>query len=115
MFNSDFQSDWDKLFCSLTHLPQCPIYASVNQVSIISDNDLSPIRRQAIIYTNAKLLSIRLQRIFNKNTKFFIHENTYQNIVCKMTAIVSRGVGWGWGVGGGGWGGLGGVGGEGVR
>ena len=32
---------------------------SVNQVSIGSDNGLSPIRRQAIIYTNAGLLSIR--------------------------------------------------------
>ena len=34
------------------------IYASVNQVSIGSDNGLSPIRRQAIIWTNAVLLSI---------------------------------------------------------
>ena len=30
----------------------------MNQVSIGSDNDLSPIRRQAIIWTNAGLLSI---------------------------------------------------------
>ena len=34
------------------------IYASVNQVSIGSDNGLSPIRRQAIIWTSAWLLSI---------------------------------------------------------
>ena len=33
------------------------MYASLNRVSIGSDNDLSPIRRQAIIYTNAELLS----------------------------------------------------------
>ena len=33
-------------------------YASVNWVSIGSDNGLSPIRRQAIILTNAGLLSI---------------------------------------------------------
>ena len=33
----------------LTHLPLCRIYASMNCVSIGSDNDLSPIRRQPII------------------------------------------------------------------
>ena len=34
------------------------MYASVNRVSVGSDNDLSPIRRQAIIGINAGLLSI---------------------------------------------------------
>ena len=44
----------------LTHLPLVPyIYASVNRVNIGSDNALSPIRCQAIIKTNAGLLSIR--------------------------------------------------------
>ena len=33
----------------LTHLPSCRIYASVEQVSIDSNNGLSPILRQAII------------------------------------------------------------------
>ena len=28
---------------------------------------------------------------FNQNTKFFIHENAFENIVCKMVAILSRG------------------------
>ena len=37
---------------------QCLIYASGNRVSIRSDNGLSPIRRQAIIWINAMLLSI---------------------------------------------------------
>ena len=36
----------------------CHIYASVNLVSIGSDNGLSPMRRQAITWTNACLLSI---------------------------------------------------------
>ena len=36
------------------------IYASVNWISIGSDNGLSPIRRQAIIQTNARSLSIGL-------------------------------------------------------
>ena len=49
----------------LTHLPH--IYASVNRVCIGSDNDLSPIRRQAIIKTNAASLSISLfGTIFNE-------------------------------------------------
>ena len=38
---------------SLLISPGCRIYASVNWVSIGSDNDLSPGRHQAIIWTNA--------------------------------------------------------------
>ena len=38
----------------------CHIYASVNWVSIGSDNGLSPVWCQAITWTNAVLLSIRL-------------------------------------------------------
>ena len=34
----------------------CPIYASVNRVRIASDNGLSPIRFQAIIWTNARIM-----------------------------------------------------------
>ena len=41
----------------LTHLPLVP--HTVNRVSIGSDNGLAPIRHQAIILTNAGLLSIR--------------------------------------------------------
>ena len=45
----------------LTHLPLVPhIYASVNWVIIGSGNGMSPVRRQAIIWTNAGLLSIEL-------------------------------------------------------
>ena len=45
---------------SIIHLisPQCRIYASVNWVSIGSDNGLSPIQPQAIIYTYVGSLSI---------------------------------------------------------
>ena len=35
----------------------------------------------------------KLQWNFNQNTKFFIHENAYENIVCEMAAILSRGGG----------------------
>ena len=44
--------------CSQLISPLCCIYASMNWVSICSDNGLSPIRRQAIILTNAGLLPI---------------------------------------------------------
>ena len=37
---------------------QCRIYVLVNWISIGSVNGLAPIRRQAIIWTNASLLSI---------------------------------------------------------
>ena len=43
----------------LTYLPLVRIYASVNRVSIGSDNGLAPNRRQAIIWTIAGLLSIK--------------------------------------------------------
>ena len=45
-------------------------------------------------------LSNKLQQNFNQNTKFFIHENAYENIVCEMVAILSGGGGGG---GGGEW------------
>ena len=48
-------SVWDQK--GLTHLPPVP-HMSVNWVSIGSDNGLSPIQHQAIIQTNAGLLSI---------------------------------------------------------
>ena len=35
----------------LTHLPYCRIYASVNWVSIGSDNDLSPIQHQGGLFS----------------------------------------------------------------
>ena len=43
---------------SKCHLPQCHIHESLNWVSIGSDISLSPIRCQAIIWTNIDLLSI---------------------------------------------------------
>ena len=37
------------------------------------------------------LVRNKLQWNFNQNTKLFIHENTSENIVCQMAAILSRG------------------------
>ena len=55
-------------------------YMSVNWFSIGSDNGLSPVWRQAITWTNAKLLSIRplgtnLSENLNENTKLLICKN----------------------------------------
>ena len=66
----------------LTHLlslpppPPCRIHAPVIWVSIGSDNGFSPIRRQAIIWTNVWLLSIgplgtNFSDILTKNTKMY--------------------------------------------
>ena len=53
-----------------TNLPS--VYASVNWVSIGSDNCLSPGRRQAIIWTNDNILSTRLQGTYFKEILFEI-------------------------------------------
>ena len=71
-----------------THLPKCHIYASVTWVSIGSGNGLSPVRRQAITWATADLLSIEpLGTNFSEiwlQYKLFIHENAYENVVCAM-------------------------------
>ena len=61
-----------------------------------SGNGLSPIRHQAITWTNATLMSIgplgtNFNEILNQNTKLFIHENALENVFCEMAAILSRG------------------------
>ena len=60
-----------------------------------SDNGLVPYRRQLIIWTNARSLSIEpLGAIFSEilfKIKKCIHQNASENIVCEMAAILSRG------------------------
>ena len=65
----------------------------MNRVNMSSDNGLSPGRRQAIISTYVLILLIGplgtnfseiLIEIFNQRTAF-------ENIVCEMAAILSRG------------------------
>ena len=78
------------MYCALalTHLTLVPhIYTSVNRISVGSDNGLSPVRRQAIVNWT---LRNKLQWNFDKNTKLFIQENAFENIVCDMAAILSR-------------------------
>ena len=71
------------------------MYTSVNQVSIASDNGLSPIRRQAIIRTSAGLfligpLGTNLPEILTTIQKKIIIENASENIVYEMATILSR-------------------------
>ena len=67
---------------------------SVNLVSFASGNGLSPVRCQAITWTSADLLSIgptlgnKFKWNSNENRKLFIHENTFENVICKIAAIL---------------------------
>ena len=68
--------------------PWCCIYASVNWASIGSGNGLSPVRRQAITWTRAGLLSIGLngnefQWNSNRNSVIFIQENAFEIVICQ--------------------------------
>ena len=59
----------------------------------VSDNDLSPGRYQAIIYTNARMLLTGHRGTifnFNKKTTIFIQEKGFENFVCIMVVILSR-------------------------
>ena len=79
----------------LTHLPTGAAYM---RQGIASYSSYPPIRCQAINKTNAWLLSIgplwtKLQWNFHQNSKFFIQENAFENVVFEMAAILSRGDG----------------------
>ena len=61
--------------------------------SIASDNGLWPGRRQAIIWNNVGILFIGplgTNFNFNRNSIIFIVENMFENVVCEMSAILSR-------------------------
>ena len=76
-------------WCRVTHI-------FVSKLTIIgSDNDLSPGRRQAIIWTNDGILLIRtLLTNFSekpkRNSFIFIQENAFENVVCETGSISSR-------------------------
>ena len=58
-----------------------------------SDNGLLPGWHQAIIWTNAGILSIhrnKLQWNLKRNLYIFIQENAVENVVCQTAAILSR-------------------------
>ena len=79
-------------YCRLTHWGRVT-HICVGKLTIIgSDNDLSPERRQAIIWTNAVnwTLGNKLQWNYSRNSNIFIEENTFENVVCEMLFISSR-------------------------
>ena len=68
----------------------------VNKLTIMgSDNGLSPGRRQAIIWTNAGILSIgplgiNFSKKIYQNYNIFIQPNAFKSFVCELAAILSR-------------------------
>ena len=80
----------------LTHFPMCCIYASVNWVIIGSGNGVSPVRRQAITWTQCWLIvnwtpGKKFQWNLNQNSTIFFQENSFEDVVCRMAAICPRG------------------------
>ena len=66
-----------------------------NLTIIVSDNGLSPDRRQAIIWTNAGIkliehLGTKIELNIDRISNIFIHENAFKKVVCKMVAILYR-------------------------
>ena len=75
--------------------PWWRISESANWVSTGSDNGLMPVQRQAIIWTNADLLSIgplgtKFSDILIKIQNFSLMKMCLKNGVCEMVAILSR-------------------------
>ena len=71
------------------------MYVYVNWVTIGSDHGLLPVRHQATIWTNDGLLLIEplgtnFSEYLNKITKIIIQENTFENVIYKITAMLSQ-------------------------
>ena len=67
-------------------------------VIISSDNSLPPVRRQAITYYFYQYWLIvswtlrnKLQWNSNQNTKPFVHENAFEDVICEMGVVCPRG------------------------
>ena len=93
--------NWDNIgiIVVLNHLPLVPhIYSSVNWAIIGSGNGLSPVRHQAITWTNAGLLSIGLlgtsfSEIWIQILSFSFKKMHLKMLSATMAAILSRGRG----------------------
>ena len=83
-------------FClALTHWGRVTHICVSKLIIIASDNGLSPGQRQAIIWTNAgtsliNYLGTNFSENIDRNSYIFIQENTFENVVCEMSAILSR-------------------------
>ena len=88
------RADWSPIIFNSS--PGPPNAAFMSQVSIGSDNGLSPFSapshclNQCWIIVNWTLRN-KLQWNLNQNTKLFIHKNASENVGCEMAAILSRG------------------------
>ena len=68
-------------------------YICISKLTIIgSDNGLSPVRCQAIIWTIIVNWTLRnkIKWNFNQNSYIFIQENVFENVICEMAAILSQ-------------------------
>ena len=80
---------------ALTHWGRVTHICVSKLTTIGSDNGLSPGRRQAIIWSNAGII-VKLNRRnkfqwnLKRNWYIFIQANTFENVVWKMAAILSR-------------------------
>ena len=72
----------------LTHWGRVTHICVGNLTIIGSDNGLSPGRRQAIIWTNDRILLIG--PLGTNFSDIFIVENVLENVVCEMESILSR-------------------------
>ena len=66
------------------------IYASVQPTSMGSDNGLSPVRRQVIIWINAAILSIRPQWTYFSETLFKIRKFSFKKMHLNMSSAKWR-------------------------
>ena len=79
--------DNGKLDNLLTHWH---LQASVQHTNIGSDNGLSPVRRQAIIWTNAAILSIRPQETYFIEILFKIQKFSFKRMHLDMSSAKWR-------------------------
>ena len=78
------------LFVYITHWGRMRHICVSNIIIIEIDNGLSPSRRQAIIKTNAGVLLIEQTVVkLYLDSNIFIEQNTIQNVVCKISVILS--------------------------
>ena len=83
------------ILVSLTHWGWVTHICVSNLTIIGLDNGLSPVRRQAIIWTSDWILLIGLLRTnfcknVNRNAYIFIQENAFEYVVWKMATILPR-------------------------
>ena len=80
----------NKLFTKSLSINSLVPYASVKHTIIGSDNGLSPVRQQAIIWTNAAILSIRPIGTYFSEILFKIKKFSFKEMHLKMSSAEWR-------------------------